>query len=219
MTGESKPKIISEGETVLAGMLNIDKVITIQVTKKYEDSSLSRILEMVQDATSRKAKTELLIRRFAKIYTPIVFALAVLITVIPYFIVSDYIFQDWLYRALVFLVISCPCALVVSIPLGYFGGIGAASKAGILFKGANYLDLMTKVNTVVIDKTGTLTKGVFEVQEVVVVENIDKDELIGVVAQWRNSPTILLPKLLLLLQGIKRINIMQPISKKYPVMG
>ena len=191
LTGESKPKTISEGETVLAGMLNIDKVITIKVTKKYEDSSLARILEMVQDATSRKAKTELLIRRFAKIYTPIVFALAVLITVIPCFIVSDYIFQDWLYRALVFLVISCPCALVISIPLGYFGGIGAASKAGILFKGANYLDLMTKVNTVVMDKTGTLTKGVFEVQEVVTVENIDKEELIGVVAameKFSNHP-------------------------------
>nr|WP_255495392.1 heavy metal translocating P-type ATPase [Dysgonomonas sp. 521] len=191
LTGESKPKTISEGETVLAGMLNVDKVITIKVTKKYEDSSLARILEMVQDATSRKAKTELLIRRFAKIYTPIVFALAVLITAIPYFIVNDYIFQDWLYRALVFLVISCPCALVVSIPLGYFGGIGAASKAGILFKGANYLDLMTKVNTVVMDKTGTLTKGVFDVQEVVAVDNIDKDELVGVVAameKFSNHP-------------------------------
>ena len=191
LTGESKPKTISEGETVLAGMLNVDKVITIKVTKKYEDSSLARILEMVQDATSRKAKTELLIRRFAKIYTPIVFALAVLITAIPYFIVNDYIFQDWLYRALVFLVISCPCALVVSIPLGYFGGIGAASKAGILFKGANYLDLMTKVNTVVMDKTGTLTKGVFDVQEVVAVDNIDKDELVGIVAameKFSNHP-------------------------------
>jgi len=191
LTGESKPKTISEGKAVLAGMLNIDKVIIAKVTKKYEDSSLARILEMVQDATSRKAKTELLIRRFAKIYTPIVFALAVLITAIPYFIVSDYIFQDWLYRALVFLVISCPCALVISIPLGYFGGIGAASKAGILFKGANYLDLMTKVNTVVMDKTGTLTKGVFDVQEVVATENTDKDELIGVVAaieKFSNHP-------------------------------
>lgn len=191
LTGESKPKTISEGKAVLAGMLNIDKVIIAKVTKKYEDSSLARILEMVQDATSRKAKTELLIRRFAKIYTPIVFALAVLITAIPYFIVSDYIFQDWLYRALVFLVISCPCALVISIPLGYFGGIGAASKAGILFKGANYLDLMTKVNTVVMDKTGTLTKGVFDVQEVVAAENSNEDELIGVVAameKFSNHP-------------------------------
>lgn len=182
LTGESKPKTIRKNETVLAGMLNMNKVIIVQVTKKYEDSSLARILEMVQDATSRKARTELLIRRFAKVYTPIIFLLAVLVTIIPYFFVSDYMFQDWLYRALVFLVISCPCALVVSIPLGYFGGIGAASKAGILFKGANYLDLMTKVNTVVIDKTGTLTKGVFKVQDVVVAEGFDKDELTGTVA-------------------------------------
>ncbi|GAB6119550.1 heavy metal translocating P-type ATPase [Dysgonomonas termitidis] len=179
LTGESKPKVIREGEAVLAGMLNMDKVIRIEVTKKYEDSSLSRILEMVQEATSRKARTELLIRRFAKVYTPVIFLLAVLITVIPYFLVNGYIFQDWLYRALVFLVISCPCALVISIPLGYFGGIGAASKAGILFKGANYLDLMTKVNTVVMDKTGTLTKGVFKVQDVVAGAGFTKEEFIG----------------------------------------
>lgn len=178
LTGESKPKTIREGETVLAGMLNIDKVIYIKVTKIYEDSALSRILEMVQDATSRKAKTELLIRRFAKIYTPLVFLLALLVTVIPYFVVTNYVFQDWLYRALVFLVISCPCALVISIPLGYFGGIGAASRAGILFKGANYLDLLTKVNTVVMDKTGTLTKGVFNVQDIVLSKSVNEDEFI-----------------------------------------
>lgn len=179
LTGESKPKTISEGENILAGMLNIDQVIHIKVSKKYEDSSLSRILNMVQEATSRKAKTELLIRKFARIYTPLVFLLALLVTTLPYFFIHDYIFQEWLYRALVFLVISCPCALVISIPLGYFGGIGAASKAGILFKGANYLDLMTKVNTVVMDKTGTLTKGVFKVREVVTADGFDKDKLIG----------------------------------------
>jgi len=167
LTGESTPRTIRKGETVLAGMLNLDKVIEVEVEKKYEDSSLSRILTLVQDATSRKAKTELLIRRLARIYTPIVFLLAVLITIIPYFAVSDYVFSDWLYRALVFLVISCPCALVVSIPLSYFAGIGAASRNGILFKGANYLDLMSKVNTVVMDKTGTLTQGVFKVKQVV----------------------------------------------------
>lgn len=191
LTGESKPKTISKGEVVLAGMLNIDKVIEVEVTKKYEDSSLARILEMVQEASSRKAKTELLIRRFAKIYTPIVFLLALLITVIPYFFVDDYIFRDWLYRALVFLVISCPCALVVSIPLGYFGGIGAASKAGILFKGANYLDLMTKVNTIVMDKTGTLTKGVFNVQKVVSLEIENQKDFISTVAaieKFSNHP-------------------------------
>lgn len=166
LTGESKPRTIRKDETVLAGMVNLEKVIELQVEKEYSDSSLAKILEMVQNATSRKAKTELLIRKFARIYTPIVFLLAVLITVLPILIVNNYIFNDWLYRALVFLVISCPCALVISIPLGYFGGIGAASRYGILFKGANYLDLMSKVNTVVMDKTGTLTQGVFKVQTI-----------------------------------------------------
>ena len=178
LTGESKPKTIRKGENVLAGMLNIDKVIEIKATKKYEDSSLSRILELVQEATSRKAKTELLIRKFAKVYTPIIFLLAVLVTVIPYFFVADYVFQDWLYRALVFLVISCPCALVISIPLGYFGGIGAASRAGILFKGANYLDLLAKINIVVMDKTGTLTQGVFHVRDIVPSEAFCEKELL-----------------------------------------
>ncbi|MFA5650427.1 MAG: HAD-IC family P-type ATPase, partial [Proteiniphilum sp.] len=166
LTGESVPRTLREGETVLAGMVNLNRVVEIKVEKKYADSSLARVLEMVQEATSRKAKTELFIRSFARVYTPIVFALALAITVIPSFIVPDYVFADWLYRALVFLVISCPCALVVSIPLSYFGGIGAASRNGILFKGANYLDMIAKANTVVIDKTGTLTEGIFEVQEV-----------------------------------------------------
>lgn len=166
LTGESVPRTIREGEPVLAGMVNLNSVIDFRVEKKYEDSSLARVLEMVQEASSRKSKTELFIRKFARIYTPIVFALALAITVIPSFIVSDYLFSDWLYRALVFLVISCPCALVISIPLSYFGGIGAASHNGILFKGANYLDLIAKANTVVIDKTGTLTEGVFQVQKI-----------------------------------------------------
>lgn len=174
LTGESKPQTIRKGETVLAGMLNLDKVIEIKVDKKYEDSSLARILEMVQNANSRKAKTELLIRRFARIYTPIVFFLALAITVIPYWIVGDYVFSDWLYRALIFLVISCPCALVVSVPLSYFSGIGAASRHGVLFKGANFLDIMTRANTVVMDKTGTLTEGVFEVQQVISVLSSDQ---------------------------------------------
>jgi Cd2+/Zn2+-exporting ATPase len=165
LTGESVSRNICEGETVLAGMVNLSHVVEVQVEKAYADSSLARVLEMVQEATSRKAKTELFIRSFARVYTPIVFTLALGITVIPSFIVQDYVFADWLYRALVFLVISCPCALVVSIPLSYFGGIGAASRNGILFKGANYLDLIAKANTVVIDKTGTLTEGVFQVQK------------------------------------------------------
>lgn len=187
LTGESKPKTIEAGEQVLAGMLNLDKVIEVEVTKKFADSSIARILELVQNATSRKAQTELFIRKFAKVYTPIVSALAVALTFLPYFFVSDYVFNDWLYRALIFLVVSCPCALVISIPLGYFGGIGAASRNGILFKGSNYLDLMTKVNTVVMDKTGTLTKGVFKVQQVVT--DLNKDEFIQLIATLESNST------------------------------
>ncbi len=187
LTGESKPKTIQKGEKVLAGMLNLDKVIEIVVTKKFTESSIARILELVQTATTRKAQTELFIRKFAKVYTPIVSLLAVAVALLPYFFVADYEFNDWLYRALIFLVISCPCALVISIPLGYFGGIGAASRNGILFKGSNYLDLMTKVNTVVMDKTGTLTKGVFKVQEVVT--ELNKDEFIQTVAALERNST------------------------------
>ncbi|MEA5403819.1 heavy metal translocating P-type ATPase [Arcicella sp. DC2W] len=166
LTGESMPENKQKGEIILAGMINLETLSEIQVNTTFKDTKLSKILEMVQNATARKSQTQLFISKFAKIYTPIVFALAVLITLLPYFFVENYLFQDWLYRALVFLVISCPCALVVSIPLGYFGGIGAASQHGILFKGANFLDVMTKVNAVVMDKTGTLTKGNFKVQRV-----------------------------------------------------
>jgi Cd2+/Zn2+-exporting ATPase len=181
LTGESKPKTIRAGEQVLAGMLNLDRVVEVKVSKPFADSSLARILDMVQNATTRKAKPELLIRKFAKIYTPTVFFLAVALVVVPYFLVSDYQFSEWLYRALIFLVISCPCALVVSIPLGYFGGIGAASKNGILFKGSNFLDLITKVNTVVMDKTGTLTKGIFRVQKMVTA-GIEEREFLKILA-------------------------------------
>lgn len=167
LTGESKPTSIEKGETVLAGMINEEKVAEIKVTKLFNDSSLARILTLVQNAQGRKAKTELFIRKFARVYTPIVVFLAVGLTLLPYFFVDDYNFNQWLYRALIFLVISCPCALVVAIPLGYFGGIGAGSRNGILFKGSSYLDRMTRVDTIVMDKTGTLTKGVFKVQKVV----------------------------------------------------
>ena len=167
LTGESKPDTKRTGEEVFAGMINLNTVCEIKVTARYEDTKLSHILTMIQDATARKSKTQLFITRFAKIYTPIVVVLAALITLAPALFVTDYMFQDWLYRGLVFLVISCPCALVISVPLGYFGGIGLASRNGILFKGSNYLDVMTEIDTVVMDKTGTLTKGVFTVQEVV----------------------------------------------------
>jgi Zn2+/Cd2+-exporting ATPase len=177
LTGESVPDTKRKGDQVLAGMINLNTLCTIQTTKRFQDTKLSRILELVQDAVSRKAKTQRFITRFAKVYTPIVVFLAVALVLIPYFIVQEYIFDDWLYRGLVFLVISCPCALVISIPLGYFGGIGAASRNGILFKGSDYLDLISKADTVVMDKTGTLTKGVFEVQEVFS-ENMGKKELL-----------------------------------------
>ena len=166
LTGESKPDTIVKDEKVFAGSINLESVIEVEVTNKFEDSSIARILDLVQNATARKSKTELFIRQFARIYTPIVVFLAIGVTFIPYFFVDDYVFRDWLYRALIFLVISCPCALVISIPLGYFGGLGVASKNGILFKGASFLDAMTKINTLVMDKTGTVTKGVFKIKEI-----------------------------------------------------
>ncbi len=168
LTGESKPYSALKEAKVYAGSINLERVIDIQVSHKFEDSSIARILDLVQNATARKSKTELFIRQFARIYTPIVVFLAIGLTCMPYFFVADYVFRDWLYRGLIFLVISCPCALVISIPLGYFGGLGAASKNGILFKGASFLDTMTKINTLGMDKTGTLTKGVFKIKEIVI---------------------------------------------------
>jgi Cd2+/Zn2+-exporting ATPase len=181
LTGESAPQTKQPGEAVLAGMINLESLIQVSVTAAFKDTKLSKILVMVQDAVGRKAKTQQFITRFAKIYTPIVVGLAVLLTVVPYFVIDDYVFSTWLYRALVFLVISCPCALVVSIPLGYFGGIGAASKAGILFKGSNFLDVLREIDTVVMDKTGTLTKGVFAVQQVQPAPGFDNAQLLRLV--------------------------------------
>ena len=189
LTGESKPDTKAKGETVLAGMINLNSVCQIKVTVAYTDSKLSKILEMVQDATSKKAPTELFIRKFAKIYTPIVVLLAILICVVPMLFVDNYVFRDWLYRALVFLVISCPCALVISIPLGYFGGIGSASKNGILFKGSNFLDVMATIQNVVMDKTGTMTEGVFKVQEVVFNADFKKDEILQMVNALESQST------------------------------
>lgn len=187
LTGESKPDTKAKGEVVLAGMINLEKVIELKVTTAFKDSKLSRILELVQDATARKAPTQLFISKFAKIYTPIVFFLALAITVFPYFFVQDYVLKEWLYRGMVFLVISCPCALTISIPLGYFGGIGLASRNGILFKGANFLDVITQVDTIVMDKTGTLTKGVFNVQQIETM--MDKAEFMQLVASLESGST------------------------------
>lgn len=200
LTGESKPDTKEKGEVVLAGMINLNTVSQVKVTTAYTDSKLSKILELVQTATAQKAPTELFIRKFAKIYTPIVVILAILIVLIPYLLsisnfqnlplnIQHYTFQDWLYRALVFLVISCPCALVISIPLGYFGGIGAASKNGILFKGSNFLDIIANIQNVVMDKTGTMTEGVFKVQEVVFKADFDRDDILRKVNALESQST------------------------------
>ena len=194
LTGESIPRTIRKGGEVLAGMISTDKVIRVEVTRPFEKSALSRILELVQNASERKAPAELFIRKFARVYAPIVTGLAVLIVLLP-FLYSlanaqfSFIFNDWMYRALVFLVISCPCALVVSIPLGYFGGIGAASRLGILFKGGNYLDAIARINTVVFDKTGTLTKGTFEVQSCHTPQGISEEKLLQVIASAEQNST------------------------------
>lgn len=189
LTGESKPDTINKGETVLAGMINLNTVSQVKVTTAYTDSKLSKILELVQNATTQKAPTELFIRKFAKIYTPIVVLLAAAICLLPYLFVENYEFRDWLYRALVFLVISCPCALVISIPLGYFGGIGAASKNGILFKGSNFLDALANIQNVVMDKTGTMTQGVFKVQEVVFAPAFNKEDMLRMVNTLESHST------------------------------
>ncbi len=183
LTGESKPDTKNKGASVLAGMINQNTVSLVKVTRAYTDSKLSKILELVQNATAQKAPTELFIRKFARVYTPIVVFLAIGICFLPSLFLADYVFRDWLYRALIFLVISCPCALVISIPLGYFGGIGAGSRNGILFKGSNFLDTLASVRHVVMDKTGTLTEGVFQVQDIAFNDIIDKSELL----QWINA--------------------------------
>lgn len=193
LTGESMPRHMHQGDDVLAGMIAGGQAVRLLVTKLYEQSTLARILNLVQDATERKAPAELFIRRFARVYTPVVMILALLIVLLPA-VVSvvhagfDYVFEDWLYRGLVFLVISCPCALVISIPLGYFGGIGVASRMGILFKGSNYLDAITRVNTVVFDKTGTLTTGSFQVTSMQA-SGIQEEELLRLLISVEKKST------------------------------
>ncbi len=189
LTGESQPDTKNKGAVVFAGMINLNTVSQVKVTTAYTDSKLSKILELVQNASAQKAPTELFIRRFAKIYTPVVVLLAVAICFLPYFFIQNYELNTWLYRALVFLVISCPCALVISIPLGYFGGIGAASKNGILFKGSNFLDVLASIRNVVMDKTGTMTEGVFKVQEVVLQPGFDRDEILEMVNAIESQST------------------------------
>lgn len=181
LTGESVPRKIVPNDEILSGGINTSGLLKVKVTKKFGESIVSRILEMVENAASKKADTEKFITKFAKVYTPIVVVLAILIAVIPSIFIKDALFSTWLYRALVFLVVSCPCALVVSVPLGFFAGIGGASKKGVLVKGSNYLELLKDLETVVFDKTGTLTEGVFSVTEINT-NGIDKEKLIEVAA-------------------------------------
>ena len=185
LTGESLPREVIEGNEVLSGCINLNGVMRIKVTKEYGESTASKILDLVENASSKKSKSENFITKFAKYYTPIVVIIALVLAIVPPLIIKDATFSDWIYRALSFLVVSCPCALVISVPLSFFGGIGAGSKMGILIKGSNYLEQLSKTEIVVFDKTGTLTKGVFEVQKVNAI-GITEDELLKTVAYAEN---------------------------------
>ena len=177
LTGESVPREVEVGHEILSGCININGVITAEVTKEYGESTVSKILDLVENASSKKSQSEQFITKFARYYTPIVVIIAVFLATIPPLVIDGATFSDWIYRALTFLVVSCPCALVVSIPLSFFGGIGGASRKGILVKGSNYLEALAEAEIIVFDKTGTLTKGVFNVQEIHP-EGITKEELL-----------------------------------------
>lgn len=177
LTGESLPREAVRGDNVLSGCININGLIKVQITKAYGESTVSKILDLVENASSKKTKSENFITKFAKYYTPIVVGIAVILAIVPPLVIKEASFLDWIYRALSFLVVSCPCALVISIPLSFFGGIGGASKIGILIKGSNYLEALTNTEIVVFDKTGTLTQGVFEVQRVETIEITEKELL------------------------------------------
>ena len=177
LTGESVPKRVQKNDEVLSGAINQNGILTIRVTKSFSNSTVSKILDLVENASNKKSKSENFISKFAKYYTPIVVISAIFLAIIPPLFTQMADFSEWIYRALSFLVVSCPCALVISIPLGFFGGIGGASKIGVLVKGSNYLEMLSKAEIMVFDKTGTLTKGIFEVQKIETV-NISKDELL-----------------------------------------
>lgn len=190
LTGESLPREVSQGDVLLSGCININGLLTARVMKEFGESTVSKILDLVENASSKKSNSENFITKFARYYTPGVVIVAALLAVIPPLLIDGAAFSDWLYRALVFLVISCPCALVISIPLSFFGGIGGASRSGILVKGSNYLEALSKTEIVVFDKTGTLTKGVFKVQDVIPV-GIEKEQLLELTAyaeSYSNHP-------------------------------
>jgi len=192
LTGESAPRNVKVGDEVLGGFINNNGLLSVKVSKPFSQSTVSKILDLVENAGSKKAPTEKFITRFARYYTPIVVFSALFIAILPPLVVADQSFSQWVYRALVFLVVSCPCALVISIPLGFFGGIGGASRHGILVKGGNYLEAMTEIDTVVFDKTGTLTKGVFDVTEINPASNVTKEELLyyGAIAESQSTHPI-----------------------------
>ncbi len=185
LTGESMPQDANTGDNVLSGCINKSGLLTIKTTKEFGESTVSKILDLVENASNKKSKSENFITKFAKYYTPAVVIIAVILAVIPPIIIKDAVFTDWLYRALTFLVVSCPCALVISIPLGFFGGIGGASKEGILVKGSNYLEALAQTEIVVFDKTGTLTQGIFEVQKIEAF-GIEKEKLLELAAYAEN---------------------------------
>lgn len=190
LTGESVPREVEVGSDILSGCININGVITAEVTKEFGESTVSKILDLVENASSKKSNSEQFITKFARYYTPVVVIIAVFLAIIPPLVIDGATFSDWIYRALAFLVVSCPCALVISIPLSFFGGIGGASKKGVLVKGSNYLEALAETEIVVFDKTGTLTKGVFNVQEIHP-EGISKEELLELTAHaesYSNHP-------------------------------
>ncbi len=186
LTGESVPRRINIGEEILSGCINKDGVIKVEVQKEFGESTVTKILDLVENASNKKSKSENFITKFAKYYTPTVVIIAFILAILPPIILEGETFAKWIYRALSFLVVSCPCALVISIPLGFFGGIGGASRKGILIKGSNYLEALSKTGIVVFDKTGTLTKGVFKVQKVCPTQDISSEELIEIVAFAEN---------------------------------
>ena len=186
LTGESLPREVKENDEILSGCINQNGLLEIEVTKKFGESTVSKILDLVENASSKKAKTEKFITKFAQYYTPVVVIIAVILATIPPLVINGAEFTDWLYRALTFLVVSCPCALVISIPLGFFGGIGGASKKGILVKGSNYLEALSNTEIVVFDKTGTLTQGIFEVQKIEAKNEIEKSEILKYAAYAEN---------------------------------
>ncbi len=190
LTGESVPREVEVGSDILSGCININGVITVEVTKEFGESTVSKILDLVENASSKKSNSEQFITKFARYYTPVVVIIAVFLAIIPPLVIDGATFSDWIYRALAFLVVSCPCALVISIPLSFFGGIGGASKKGVLVKGSNYLEALAETEIVVFDKTGTLTKGVFNVQEIHP-EGVSKEELLELTAHaesYSNHP-------------------------------